>query len=109
MLKYTPCVLNSVISTQLFLHPLCLPETEPLNCIPDYSCSYISRDPAPQIDAGVLRDGVVERDEGARHDRDVHEVPEVAEVRPRVENEADVDHLEMTSQVSHTNAMVESR
>ena len=74
--------------------------------MPDYSCSYISRPPVPQTDAAVLRDGVVERDEGARHDRDVHEVPEVAEVRPRVENEADVDHLEMTSQVSH---MVESR
>ena len=76
--------------------------------MPDNSCSYSFPAPVPQSDAAVLRDGVVERDEGARHDRDVHEVPEVAEVRPRVENEADVDHLEMTAQVSHTNATVES-
>ena len=42
----------------------------------------------------VLRDCVIEGDEGARDDGDVHEVPEVSEVRARMKNEADVDHLQ---------------
>jgi hypothetical protein len=43
---------------------------------------------------------VIERYEGARDDRDVHEVPEVPHVRAGMQYEAEVEHLKREGNMS---------
>ena len=61
-----------------------------------------------------LRHGVVERGEGARHHRDVHDVPEITHISSGVQDEALIENLqkmlEITSwpAVSQTSAILAS-
>ena len=49
---------------------------------------------AAQLDNFNLRHGVVEGGEGARHHRDVHDVPEITHISSWVQDEALIENLQ---------------